>query len=106
MAVIDVSKEVLREVEIKGHMALFTSRRVGKSTIPERIYLSWNIWRPMGRSRNGSLLRWKLIRFMDENEVFFLLSEKEADVLLGYLDGHSFLGKGREAVPQGSALCA
>lgn len=35
MEVIDVNKEVFREVEIKGHIALFTPLHVDKRTILE-----------------------------------------------------------------------
>ncbi len=37
MVVIDANKEDMEEVEIKGHMALFTELRVDKSTLPDGV---------------------------------------------------------------------
>ena len=62
MDVIDVNKGSLQEVEIKGHEEP----------------------KPFA---SGA----ELVRFMDENDMLFHMTEKEADVLLGYLGGHEFL---------------
>ena len=62
MDVIDVNKGSLQEVEIKGHEEP----------------------KPFA---SGA----ELVRFMDENDMLFHMTEKEADMLLGYLGGHDFL---------------
>ena len=62
MDVIDVNKGSLQEVEIKGHEEP----------------------KPFA---SGA----ELVRFMDENDMLFHMTEKEADVLLGYLGGYDFL---------------
>ncbi len=145
--VTDVGNGMFREVEIKGHMALFTERRIDKGTVPEDMdhyelcrgddgspparpepgvaadhfgtvlmadrmeasrdggapfayedlvftgeeltieeYLA-NYGEEPAHIRSGA----ELARFMDENDMLFHMTEKEADVLLGYLDGHGFV---------------
>lgn len=62
MDVIDVNKGSLQEVEIKGH-----------------------------EEPKPFAFGAELVRFMDENDMLFHMTEKEADMLLGYLGGHDFL---------------
>lgn len=147
MDVIDVNKGSFQEVEIKGHMALFTELRLDKSTIPEgmncyelrhgdddsypaaleqgvrvnyfgavlmtdKMELGQDGYIPLEyedfgfTGENLSAAEYlanygeepehfksgaELVRFMDENDMLFHMTEKEADVLLGYLSGHEFL---------------
>lgn len=147
MEVIDVGKEHFREVEIKGHMGLFTDLRVDKSTIPEsmncyelrhgdddsypaaleqnvcvnyfgavlmaekldlgengRIALSYDDFVFYGEDLSMPEYRanyleepdWfssgaEFARFMNEDDKSFPLTEKEADILLGYLGGSDFI---------------
>lgn len=141
MKVIDVNRESFQEVEVKGHMALFTELRVDKSTIPEEvncyelrhgdddsypaaleqsvrvnyfgailmldkmelgkegwIELSCDDFGYTGREMKISELLTKecipfmkaseLIAFVDKNNIPVQMSEQEAEILLGYMDGH------------------
>lgn len=147
MDVIDVGKEQFREVEIKGHMGLFTDLRVDKSTMPEgmncyelrhgddrdypvaleqnvcvnyfgavlmadkldlgengRIALSYDDFVFYGEELSIPEYRanyleepdWfpsgaEFARFMNEDDRSFPLTEKEAEILLGYLGGSDFI---------------
>lgn len=146
MEVIDVNTERFQEVDVKGHMALFTELRVDKKTIPKGvscyelrhgdddsypatleqsvrvnyfgtvlmtdklelgekgwIALSYDDFGFLGE--NLSVLELQanyeeepddlssvsdMVSFA-ENELHFPMSEKEADLLLGYMEGHEFL---------------
>lgn len=142
MASIDVQKEVLAEVEILGHKALFTELRVDKSTIPEGVFCyalrhgdddSYPATLENGVSVNyfGSVLLtekitldemkmrsvdcedfWytgeemklsefmekqkcipfvkasELTAFIESNSIPMQMTDKEAEILLGYMDGH------------------
>ncbi|MBO5033749.1 MAG: hypothetical protein J6D08_18075 [Lachnospiraceae bacterium] len=139
---IDVQKEVLAEVEILGHKALFTELRVDKSTIPEGVFCyalrhgdddSYPATLENGVSVNyfGSVLLTEeieldemkmrsvgyedfgytgeemklsdfmeqqkcipfikaseLTAFIDSNDISMQMTEQEAEILLGYMDGH------------------
>lgn len=146
MDVIDVNKERLQEVDVKGHMALFTELRVDKSAIPEGVYCyelrhgdddSYPAALEKGVRVNyfGAILMTDKIELgkegyipleyedfgfsgedlsvaeylanygeepddlssvsdlvsFAENELKFPMTEKEADILLGYMEGHEFL---------------
>lgn len=152
MDVIDVNKENFQEVDIKGHMALFTELRVDKSTIPEgmncyelrhgdddsypaaleqgvrvnyfgavfmtdKVELGQDGYIPLEyedfgfTGENLSAAEYlanygeepehfasgaELVRFMEDNGIKFQMSEKEAEVLLGYLSGHDFQLGGKD----------
>ena len=143
----DVDNGMFREVEIKGHMALFTEQRIDKDAIPEGmgcyelshgddgshpamlgqeavenffgtalmadkmeasqaggVPLTYGDFVFTGEelSIEGYLANYgeepayipsgaELANFMDENDILFHMTEKEADVLLGYLDGHGYV---------------
>lgn len=147
MELIDVSKGSFQEVEIKGHMALFTELRVDKSTIPECVncyelrhgdddsypaalehgvrvnyfgavlmtdkvelgrdgYISLayedfdftgeELTMPEYRANyleepNCFSSGAEFASFMNEKDMSFPLTEKEADILLGYLRGCDFV---------------
>lgn len=147
MELIDVSKGSFQEVEIKGHMALFTELRVDKSTIPEcvncyelrhgdddsypaalehgvrvnyfgavlmtdKVELGLDGYIPLAYEDfdfTGEELTMPEYRanyleepncfssgaefasFMNEKDMSFPLTEKEADILLGYLRGCDFV---------------
>ncbi len=146
MEVIEVNKERFQEVEIKGHMAIFTELRVDKSTIPEgvrcyelrhgdddsypaaleqsvrvnyfgavlmtdKLELGEDGWLELSYDDFGfsgeelSVLELQanygdepdcfssaaeLVSFA-ENSLNFPMSEKEAEILMGYMEGHEFL---------------
>lgn len=143
----EVGNGMFREVEIKGHMALFTEQRIDKGTLPDGINCyelrhgdddSYPAMLEQGGVVNffgtalmadkmeacqagGESLAYEdfaftgeelsvgeylanygdepvyiqsgseLVRFMDENDMLFHMTEKEADVLLGYLEGHGYV---------------
>lgn len=147
MDVIDVCKNQLQEVEIKGHYGVFTELRVDKSTIPEgvncyelrhgdddsypaelevnvrvnyfgtvlmtdkmemdqsgRVELSYEDFGFTGEDL--TMLEYQanygeepdyfscvedFIKFMNECETPFALTEIEAEKLLGYMSGHNFM---------------
>lgn len=147
MKVIDVNRESFQEVEVKGHMALFTELRVDKSTIPEEVncyelrhgdddsypaaleqsvkvnyfgavlmtdkvdfgeegyvelvfgdfgFTGEDLTMPEYRANYGEEPEMfsdaaGLVEFMDTNDMLFHMSEKEAEVLLSYLDGEGFI---------------
>lgn len=147
MDVIDVQKEVFAEVEILGHMALFTELRVDRATVPEGMYcydlrngddngfpaaleesvlvnyfgtvlmsdklelekgclsVAYEDFSYTGeKMKIGEfLLKGKepepefiqtaeeLVEFLDVQDMLLHMTEKEADVLLGYIEGHDYL---------------
>lgn len=147
MDVIDVNEGSFQEVEIKGHMALFTELRVDKNTIPEgvncyelchgdddsypaaleqsvrvnyfgavlmadKVELGKEGYVPLeyedfgftGEDLTMSEYRANYLEepkrflsgadfagFMNKREEPFPLTEKEADILLGYLQGSDFV---------------
>lgn len=160
MEVIDVNNDSFQEVEIKGHMALFTELRVDKSTIPEGVncyelrygdddsypaameqsvrvnyfgavlmtdkvelgqkgYVSLEyedfgftgeelsvleLRANCGEEPDEFLSMADMVSFA-ENDLNFPLTEKDADVLSGYMEGHEFLfGKKEGKLFQGD-LC-
>lgn len=161
MKVIDVNKERFSEVEIQGHMALFTELRVDKSTIPEgvncyelrhgdddsypaaleenvwvnyfgavlmtdKMELGEDGWIPLSYDDFGftgeelSVLELEanyreepeylsygemMIHFMEENGIDFPMTEEEADLLLGYIDGHDYMMGGKSGKLFRGDLC-
>lgn len=160
MKVIDVNGESFQEVDVKGHMALFTELRVDKNTIPEGVNcyelrhgdddsypaaLEQNVrinyfgavlmtdkmelgekgWIELSYDDFGfsgeelSVLELQanygeepdelsdvadLVSFA-ENDLNFPMTKKEADKLLGYMEGHEYLlGKKEGKLFQGD-LC-
>ncbi len=138
---IDVRDETLSEVEVNGHIALFTDLRVDKATIPhgvncyelrhgdddsypgelertvavnyfgtvfttedllgnyERVEVGFDnfaftgeekqIYEIMGREPE-ILNAVGLVDFIEENRLPFTITDKEAELLLEYLDGHDY----------------
>ncbi len=147
MDVIDLQKDVLAEVEILGHIALFTELRMDRTTVPEGIYcydlqygedngfpaaleesvlinyfgtvlmndklelenghlyISYEDFSYTGEKMKIEefLLKGKepepefiqtaeeLVAFLDVQDMLLHMTEKEADVLLGYIEGHDYL---------------
>jgi hypothetical protein len=147
MKEIDVQKELLEEVEILGHMGLFTEFRVDKNTVPqgvhcyelrhgddnsfpatleERVTVNYfgsiilleklelengRLWVPYEEfSYTGERMKLEefqqkdkqeepkliqtsndLVEFLESHDILFSMTEKEAEVLLGYLGGHGYL---------------
>lgn len=147
MKEIDVQKELLEEVEIVGHIGLFTEFRVDKNTVPqdihcyelrhgddnsfpatleERVTVNYfgtiilpekleledgRLWIPYEEfSYTGEQMKLEefqqkdkqeepkliqtskdLVEFLESHEILFPMTEKEAEVLLGYLGGHGYL---------------
>ena len=147
MEVINVQKESLAEVEILGHMALYTDLRVDRNTIPEKMYcydlrhgdddgypaaleesvlvnyfgtvlmtdklelekgylsVAYEDFAYTGEKMTVEEFLSKkkepepnfiqtpkeLVEFLDAHDMLLHMTEKEADVLFRYMEGHGYL---------------
>lgn len=161
MTVIDVQKEVLAEVEIMGHKALFTELHVDKSTVPKGVFcydlshgedngvpavleesvlvnyfgavlmgerlelekgylpVAYEDFAYTGENMTvaGFLEKSKepepnflqtakdLVKFLDSYDMLLHMTEKEAEVLLRYMEGHGYVLGEKDGILYRGDLC-